>query len=67
MLVHALPFAISLTFVPIAILSLTVGGWWAFAGILYAFLVIPVFDRMIGISKASLDPLTDERQLCSTG
>lgn len=63
MLAHAAPFAISLTFVPIAVLGLVHGGWWIAGGIAYAFLVIPLVDYLVGVTKAAIDPLTDERAL----
>lgn len=63
MLLHALPFAISFTFVPIAIMSMVHGGWWILGGIAYAFLVIPLVDQLVGITKAGLDPVTGERAL----
>jgi len=63
MLAHALPFAISLTFVPIAIMSMMHGGWWILAGIAYAFLVIPLVDQLTGVTKAGLDPRTEEGAL----
>jgi alkane 1-monooxygenase len=61
--IYALPFAISMTFVPLVILSLTFGSWWVVLGVLYAFLVIPVFDQLIGVTRDGLDPRTDERAL----
>lgn len=63
MLLHALPFAISLTFVPIAIMSMLHGGWWILGSIAYAFLVIPLVDQLTGITKAGLDPAAGERAL----
>ncbi len=63
MLLHALPFALSLTFIPFVILGLTLGGWWVIACMIYAFLAIPSFDYIVGVSKERLDPRTDERRL----
>lgn len=63
MLVQAAPFAISLTFVPFAVMGLTYGGWWIAGAIAYAFLVIPLVDHLIGTTKAAIDPLTEERAL----
>jgi len=63
MLLHALPFAISLTFVPIAIMGIAAGSWWVLAGIVYGFLVIPAIDALVGITKKGLDPATGESAL----
>jgi alkane 1-monooxygenase len=63
MLVHALPFAISLTFIPLAVLGLLHGGWWTAACIVYAFAILPIVDHLMGVTKLSLDPNTDERAL----
>jgi alkane 1-monooxygenase len=63
MFAHALPFAISLTFLPMAALGLAHGGWWAAAGLLYAFLIIPLVDQLMGLTKANLDPATEESRL----
>lgn len=63
MLAHALPFALSLTFLPFIILGMMYGSIWTLASILYTFAIIPVVDQAIGITKANLDPLTDERDL----
>ncbi len=63
MLLHALPFALSLTFVPVALLAVTLGGWWIVSSIAYGFLIIPLVDQLIGLSKKNLDPLTGESAL----
>lgn len=63
MLVHALPFTISLSFLPFAILGVTYGGWWTVAGIVYAFAILPIVDHLTGITKDGIDPKTEESAL----
>ncbi len=63
MFLQALPFAISLTFVPVAIMGLTQGGWWVLGGIFYSFLIIPFFDQIMGITKQGIDPRTEDSAL----
>ncbi|MDX2265807.1 MAG: alkane 1-monooxygenase [Hyphomicrobiales bacterium] len=63
MFVHALPFLVSLSFLPIAALGVAYGGLWSYGGIVYAFLIIPVVDYLMGVTKSNLDPKTEERAL----
>lgn len=63
MLVHALPFLVSLTFLPVAALGLMFGGLWSYAGIAYAFAIIPVVDYLMGVKTSNIDPNTEERAL----
>jgi alkane 1-monooxygenase len=63
MLLHALPFALSLTFLPFIALALAYGGVWTVAALIYAFAIIPVVDHLMGLTKEQLDPKTEERAL----
>jgi alkane 1-monooxygenase len=63
MVVHALPFLVSLTFLPIAAMGAAYGGLWVFGGIAYAFAIIPIVDHLMGVTASGIDPNTEERAL----
>ena len=47
---RALPFALSLTFVPIAVMAVTFGGVWTVAGAIYGLMLIPIADIFVGLN-----------------
>ncbi len=63
MFLRALPFAISMTFIPISMMAMLQGSWWIVIGILYGFIAFPLFDMITGLNKENLDPHTDQRKL----
>ena len=50
---QALPFALSLTFVPIAAMAMTYGGIWTVAGALYGLMLIPIADYFVGLNTSN--------------
>jgi alkane 1-monooxygenase len=50
---RALPFALSLTFVPITAMGLVHGGAWTVAGAVYGLILIPIVDALVGINADS--------------
>jgi alkane 1-monooxygenase len=50
---RALPFALSLTFVPIAAMGLVYGGAWTLAGAVYGLMLIPIVDALVGLNTAN--------------
>ena len=52
-MMRALPFALSLTFVPIAVVALTYGGAWTSAGAIYGLMLIPIADYFVGLNTAN--------------
>jgi alkane 1-monooxygenase len=50
---RALPFALSLTFVPITAMGLVHGGLWTLAGAAYGLMLIPVVDALVGLNPAN--------------
>ncbi|RMF39932.1 MAG: alkane 1-monooxygenase [Alphaproteobacteria bacterium] len=63
MFLHALPFTISLVFVPAHLLGLVHGGWWIALGPAYGYVAIAILDRLAGRSEDALDPMTEARRL----
>ena len=63
MIAHALPFALSLTFLPFVVLAMIYGSVWSLVLFLYAFAMIPIADGLAGLSKANLDAGTEDRHL----
>ena len=47
---RALPFALSLTFVPIAAMAVTYGGVWTMGGAIYGLMLIPIADTFVGLN-----------------
>lgn len=62
-LANALPFWVSLVFVPLWLLAVSEGGWWIAAIPLYNFAISSLLDRAIGLSRENLDPDTDDSAL----
>jgi len=60
---HALPFAISLFFLPLAAMGAWHGGLWMLAAPLYAFAVIPSLDYLMKIDEEYLPADTDTGSL----
>ncbi len=54
-IVKALPFALSLTFVPIAVMAMTFGGVWTMAGAVYGLMLIPIADYFVGLNTSNAD------------
>lgn len=57
-LASALPFWLSLAFVPLIALGAARGGWWLGLAPLYAFGVITLIDALTGLDDANPDPET---------
>ncbi len=51
----ALPFALSLTFLPIAVMAVTAGGFWTVAGTVYGLMLIPIADYFVGMNTSNAD------------
>lgn len=62
-MLHAIPFAISLTFPPVVVLGAYLGGGWVSVAVLYALLGIPLADAAVRQTSAALDPETGEEAL----
>lgn len=63
MFLNALPFTISLFFLPLAALGAWYGGLWMLAAPIYAFVAIPVLDTIMQFNEKRLPPETDESLL----
>lgn len=63
MFLNAVPFTLSLVFLPLAVTGLMWGGVWIFAVPLYAFLTIPVLDKVVGLNTDDLDPTVQDAAL----
>jgi len=59
----AVPFWLSLGLVPLAVLSVTQGGWVVLAMPLYAWMMVTVLDSFLGRNEETPDPQTDEADL----
>ena len=62
-LTRALPFWISLTLVPLALLGATQGGGWVFALPFYGWTMFAILDVLVGLDEENADPSTPERDL----
>lgn len=60
MLVRALPFALSFTFLPVAVLAMVYGGFWTYAGAIYGLMLIPFVDYFGGLRIENADPYSGE-------
>ena len=49
----ALPFTLSLTFVPLAVMAITYGGVWTVAGAVYGLMLIPIADYFMGLNTSN--------------
>ncbi|HEU0221878.1 MAG TPA: alkane 1-monooxygenase [Paracoccaceae bacterium] len=63
MLAHALPFAISLLFLPAFLAGAVFGGWWIALLPAYGYAAIALLDQLQGVSDENLDPGTPEERL----
>ncbi len=60
---NAIPFWVSLFFVPIWLLAVINGGWWIILIPLYSTGVTTIIDRFLGLSNKNLDPNTNDADL----
>jgi len=61
--VAALPFWVSLVFIPLWLLAVSKGGWWIALIPIYNFAISSVLDSALGLSRENLDPDTDDSAL----
>lgn len=59
----AWPYWITLTFVPLAAMAITRGGWWIALIPLWGWVAMPVFDLVLGRDLRNPDPDTPDTQL----
>lgn len=59
----ALPYWITLTFVPLVALAVTRGGWWILLIPLWGWVAMPAFDLILGRDLRNPDPETPDAQL----
>lgn len=59
----ALPYWITLTFVPLVALAVTRGGWWIVVVPLWGWVAMPLFDLILGRDLSNPDPDTPDAQL----
>ena len=62
-LASALPFWLSLVFVPLIALGAAWGGWWLALTPIYAFGVITLIDALTGLDQSNADPEAPLSQL----
>ena len=62
-LISALPFWLSLVFVPLLALGAVQGGWWLVLTPLYAFGLISALDMVAGLNATNEDPETPVEHL----
>lgn len=60
---NALPFWISLSFIPAIGIAIYLGGWWLLAIPLYNWGLFAVLDRLVGLNLKNSDLETTEEQL----
>ncbi|MBZ0128880.1 MAG: alkane 1-monooxygenase [Rhodobacteraceae bacterium] len=60
---NALPFWMSLSFVPLIALALFLGGWWLILIPLYTWGLFALLDRIAGLNLENADPDTPEADL----
>jgi alkane 1-monooxygenase len=64
MILHALPFAVSLLFLPVFLAGAWFGGWWIALIPAYGYIVVSVLDRhMPQLGEGGLDPAIPEARL----
>lgn len=59
----ALPFWLSLGFVPLIAVGALWGGWWLAPALLYAFGVVTALDALLGLNTDNPDPRTPQADL----
>jgi alkane 1-monooxygenase len=62
-LANALPFWVSLFFIPLWLLSVSKGGWWIALIPLYSTVVTSIMDHIFGLSDENLDPNASDEDL----
>jgi len=62
-LLNALPFWLSLTFIPVIILAMYLGSWWMLVVPLYTWGMFAFLDLVFGLNRNNADPETPEDQL----
>ncbi len=60
---NALPFWVSLVFIPLWLLAVSKGGWWIALIPLYNLAISSVLDSVFGLSRENLDPNADDSAL----
>ena len=60
---NALPFWVSLVFIPLWLISVTKGGWWIALVPLYSTGITSIMDRFFGLSRENLDPESEDAAL----
>ncbi len=60
---QALPFALSLTFVPIAVMAMVYGGAWTMAGGIYGLMLIPIADYFVGLNTSNASTQSSDDSL----
>ena len=60
---NALPFWLSLTTLPLALIAATVGGWTVLLMPLYTWALYAIFDTILGHNQENADPETPEDDL----
>ncbi|MEM9011897.1 MAG: alkane 1-monooxygenase [Pseudomonadota bacterium] len=63
MLIHALPFWMSITFLPLVLAGAVFGGIWTFITPIYAWIVMSILDRIWGLDTENPDLETDDAAL----
>jgi len=59
----ALPFWITLTFLPLVVLAVGRGGWWILVVPLWGWVAMPILDLALGRDTANPDPAVPEARL----
>jgi len=59
----ALPYWITLSFVPLVVLAVTRGGWWIVLIPLWGWVAMPALDLILGRDLRNPDPATPDAQL----
>ena len=62
-LANALPFWVSLAFIPLWWLSVSLGGWWIALIPFYTIIISSFLDRILGLSRQNLDPDSGEADM----
>ena len=60
---NALPFWVSLAFIPLWLVSVTKGGWWIALIPIYTTAITTMLDTFFGLSRENLDPDSDDTTL----
>jgi len=62
-LIAALPFWLSLAFLPLIALGATRGGWTLFLLPIYGWVLTSLLDALLGLNRENADPATPEAEL----